>query len=374
MTTPANEQVPRPGEQHRLRATALVVASAALVGAVLVTSLTVLRPQAGASLLTPAPASDSSQPPTSAVSASAALTAGPSPTSADARAPASASAALLTVSLTSPQPLVAQMPVVEMASIVNRGPALTGVGVQVAVGKKRSGVGTTGFENTVLERWNAATASWEHVAPSPDPNGIMRGSFPSDIPSGPSSLSLRITIGPGFLPQQSGNQAPLTITLARGTAVMGQQQLTLSVLAPSVAAVSQPTTMQRTGQAEFDFVIQNSTGATYPTFSAELNMVCQTSTIVCNAGSGSMLAGFTVDWFGGAGWTPLAVGGTPNGETLVESSPLPPGSQQVRIRLSFGADLDPHAQSASLMLLVGPPDVSSNMVAWAKASPVSITS
>src|SRR5690348_10350543 len=206
MTTPANEQVPRPGEHHRLRATALVVASASLVGAVLVISATVLRHPAGASTLTPAPASESSQPPISPASAPAALTSGPSPTSDDAGATTSASAQLVTVSLNSPQPLVAQLPVVETASVVNTGPALTGIGVQVAIGKKRSGVGSTGFENTVLERWNAPTASWAHVTLSPDPNGsgIMHGSFPSDIPSSTSNLSLRITIGPGFLPQQSG--------------------------------------------------------------------------------------------------------------------------------------------------------------------------
>jgi hypothetical protein len=78
MTTPANEQVPRPGGQHRLRATALVVASAALVGAVLVTSLTVLRPHADTSLSTPVPATGSPQPPTSAAITPSATT--PPPT------------------------------------------------------------------------------------------------------------------------------------------------------------------------------------------------------------------------------------------------------------------------------------------------------
>jgi hypothetical protein len=268
---------------------------------------------------------------------------------------------------------VAQLPVIETTSVVNRGPALTGLSVAVAVGKTRTGVGPTGFESTGLERWNAAAASWAQVAASPDSSGVMRGSFTSDVPSGPSSLRLRITIGPGFIPQQSGNEAPLTVTLMSGAAVVSQLQLTLAVLAPTVAVVSHPTTMQRGGQAEFDFVVQNSTGATYPEFALYLNMVCETATIVCNAAGGSMLAGFALDWFDGAAWKPLTVGDTPNGQTSVESGPLAPGSQQIRIRLSFGSQLDPSATSASLNLFIGPAsDGYVNDVAWAKSS-VSIT-
>jgi hypothetical protein len=269
--------------------------------------------------------------------------------------------------------LVAQLPVLETASIVNRGPALTAVSVEVAVGNKRSGVGATGFESTGLERWNAATANWARVAASPDGSGVMRGSFTSDVPTGPSSLRLRITIGPGFIPQQSGNEAPMTITLTGGATVVSQLQLTLSVLAPTVMVVSHPTTMQRGGQAEFDFVVQNSTGATYPEFASYLNIVCVTATIVCNAPGGSMLAGFGVDWFDGAVWKPLSVSDTPSGQASVESGPLAPGSQQIRLRLSFGSQLDPRATSASLDLFIGPEsDGYVNDVAWAKSS-VSIT-
>jgi hypothetical protein len=285
----------------------------------------------------------------------------------------SASADLMTVNVTNPQPLLVQLPVVETASIVNPGPAPTRLAVEMAIGTKRAGIGTTGFGNTTVERWFAPSASWAQVTLSVDPSGVMQGSFPWDIPAGASSLRLRITIGPGFYPQQDGNQAPLAITLAGPAGVVGQQRLTLPVLAPTVAVVSQPTTMPRSGQAEFDFVIQNSTGATYPTFAAELNMVCQTPTLVCNAGGGWMLAGFTVDWSDGAGWQPLAVGPTPNVLMFVESSPLPPGSQQVRIQLSFGPDLDPRATSTSLQLFVGPTDGSFNDIAWAKASSVTIT-
>jgi hypothetical protein len=270
--------------------------------------------------------------------------------------------------------LVVQLPVVETVNIVNPGPA-TRLAVETAIGTKRVGVGTTGFGNTTVDRWFPPIANWAQTTLSADPNGVMQGSFPWTTPSGTSSLQLRITIGPGFFPQQDGNQAPLTITLDGPAGIVGQQQLTLPVVAPTVAVVSQPTTMQRRGLAEFDFVIQNSTGTTYPTFAAYLNMVCHTPTYVCNAGSGFMLAGFTVDWFDGAAWTPLAVGPSGNSfETFVESSPLPPGSQQVRIRLSFTADLDPRATSASLQLDVGRADVSSfNDIAWASASSVTIT-
>jgi hypothetical protein len=279
----------------------------------------------------------------------------------------------MTVSITNPQPLVVQLPVAETASIVNPGPAPTRLAVEIAIGTKRVGVGTTGFGNTTVERWFAPSASWAQVTLSADPRGVMQGSFPWTVPAGASSLRLRVTVGPGFFPQQDGNQAPLTITLAEPNGVVGQHMLTLPVLAPTVAVASQPTTMARSGHAEFDFVIQNSTGATYPTFAAELNMVCQTPTLVCNAGGGSMLAGFTVAWSDGAGWQPLTVGPTPNVLIFVESSKLPPGSQQVRIQLSFGPDLDPRATSASLQLFVGPADVSFNDIAWAKASSVTIT-
>jgi hypothetical protein len=279
----------------------------------------------------------------------------------------------MTVNVPNPQPLLAQSPVVETVSIDNPGPA-TCLAVETAIGTKRVGIGTTGFGNTTVERWFAPSANWAQVTLSADASGVMQGSFPWDTPSGASSLLLRITIGPGFFPQQDGSRAPLTITLAGPAGVVGQQQLTLPVLAPTVAVVSQPTTMKRTGQAEFDFVIRNSTGTTYPAVAAYLNMVCQTPTLVCYAGSGWMLTGFTVDWFDGAAWTPLAVGPTPNSvETFVESSPLPPGSQQVRIRLGFAADLDPRATSASLQLSVGPAGVPFNEIAWVSASSVSIT-
>jgi hypothetical protein len=277
----------------------------------------------------------------------------------------------VTVSFVSPPPLLVQLPVLETASIVNRGPSLTGLKVRVAFGAKRQGVGSTGFENSVLQRWNPATASWAQLATSADSNGVLRGSFSSNLPAGASSLRLRITVGVGFMPQQDGNEAPLAISLTRGTTVVAEQELTLPVLGPSVVVASQPTTMPRSGQAEFDFVIQNSTGGTYPAFAASLNIVCQTATIICNAASGKDLAGFMVDWFDGSGWQPLAVGHGPNGETLVESGTLPPGSQTVRIRLSFGSDLDPRARAANLQLWLSLPDFS---VAWATAKPVSITS
>jgi hypothetical protein len=274
----------------------------------------------------------------------------------------------MTVNIPNPQPLLVQLPVVETVRIVNPGPA-TRLAAETAIGTKRVGVGTTGFGSTAVQRWFAPSAIWAQVSLSADPSGVMQGSFPWDIPSGASSLLLRITLGPGFIPQQDGNRAPLTITLAGPGGLVGQQQLTLPVLAPTVAVASQPTTMTRTGQAEFDYVIRNSTGTTYPTFAAYLNMVCQTPTLVCYAGSGWMLAGFTVDWFDGAAWTPLAIGPTPDSvDTFVESSPLPPGSQQVRIRLSFDSQLDPRATSASLQLFVGPAGSSFNEIAWASAS------
>jgi hypothetical protein len=245
----------------------------------------------------------------------------------------------------------------------------------MAIGTKRVGVGSTGFGNTTVERWFPPTASWAQTTLSADPSGVMQGSFPWNVPAGASSLQLRITIGLGFYPQQDGNQAPLTITLVAPAGVLGQQQLTLPVLGPTVAVMSpQPTTISRTGKAEFDFVIQNSTGATYASFATDLNMICQTPSVVCNVGSGMMLAGFAVEWFDGAAWQPLTIGDTSNGETFVESSPLPPGSQQVRIQLSLGAGLDPGATSASLQLLVGPTDASYNELAWTSAARVSITS
>jgi hypothetical protein len=278
----------------------------------------------------------------------------------------------VTVNLTNPQPLLVQLPVVETVNLDDPGPSVR-LAVELAIGTKRVGVGGTGFENTTVERWFAPTASWAQTTLSEDPTGVMQGSFPWTTPSGTSSLQLRITIGPGMLPQQDGHQAPLTITLAGPGGVVGQQQLTLPVLAPTVAVVSQPTTMARNGQAEFDFVIQNSTGATYPTFAAYLNIVCFTPAYACNAGVGSMLAGFTVDWFDGTKWTPLAVGPTPTIiDTFVESSPLPPGSQKVRIQVGLGAGLDPQATSASLQLSVGTPDSSFNEIAWANASSVTI--
>jgi hypothetical protein len=297
------------------------------------------------------------------------------PSTPPANAPASpASAVPVTVNLTNPPPLLVRLPVVETVNLDNPGPSVR-LAVELAIGTKRVGVGGTGFENTTVERWFAPTASWAQTTLSEDPTGVMQGSFPWTTPSGASILQLRITLGPGMLPQQDGHQAPLTITLAGPAGVVGQQQLTLPVLAPTVAVVSQPTTMARNGQAEFDFVIQNSTGTTYPAFAAYLNMVCFTPASACNAPGGPMLAGFAVDWFDGAAWQPLTGGANPAGVgSFVESSPLPPGSQSVRIRLSLGAGLDPQATSTKLQLDVGPPDTSSFYeIAWANASSVTIT-
>jgi hypothetical protein len=309
--------------------------------------------------------------PTAPSTQSDAPTPAPTQTSASARASTSPPAGPVTVNLTRAEPLLAQLPSVETVSIYNPGLALKGLAIRVAIGKQQLGVGSNGLQNTILERWRAATARWAPVAIYADPQvvGLYEGSYQSDIPSGTSSLRLRITIGPGFRPALDGREVPLTLTLAGGATVVGEQQLMLPVLAPTVAVVSAPTTMSRDGQAEFDFVVLNSTGATYPTFATELNIVCDTATIACNAPGGWMLAGFGVDWFDGAAWKALTVGGTPNGETSVESSPLPPGSQRVRIRLTFGPGLDPRARSASLQLFVGrPSDGYVNDVAWTTAA------
>jgi hypothetical protein len=317
----------------------------------------------------------SSQPPTTSTPTDhpSAATPGPSPTPINASG--SAPAVAVALNLADPQPLLAALPVVETDTIVNPGPALSGLDVHVGIGTKHAGNGPTGFQNTVLDWWSAAAAKWINVALTADANGVMQGVFPSDIPTGQTSLQLRINLGTGFLTQQYGNQAPVTISLVGGDSVVGQQQLTLPVRAPTVAVTSQPTTMQRTGQAEFDVTIQNSTGATYPTFGADLIMSCRTATRTCSGSAGgAMLSGFRVDWFDGTAWSPLTVN-LSGGGTVVESSPLPTGTQQIRVRLSFAtAELDPAAATVSLSVFVGPPDAFVTDVASVKANDVAITS
>jgi hypothetical protein len=264
---------------------------------------------------------------------------------------AAPSTTALTVGIPTDKPLPAALPSTEVFTLTNSGPAITGADVELAFGKPRTspGDGLTGLK---LERLDAASGAWVDLPVSDDASspGIHLSTYKADIPAGTSTEQLKIT---------ATADVPVDFKVVAGGTALVEQKATVRVAAPVLAVVTAPKTALKSGSTEFDFTLTNSTTATYPAIDVNLNINCGTATIACNMPGGHMATGFKVDWYDGSAWKPLNVAGTAAAPdayvTKIESGPLAPGTLPLKLRLSFGPDLDPRAATGDLQILAGLP-------------------
>jgi hypothetical protein len=265
-------------------------------------------------------------------------------------------AASVELTLGASHPLAAEAFSPENLRISNPGGALADARISFVFGEQPlPGPGQLRWA-VKLQRFDPANRSWVSVPLSDLYGPVHDGSYTTSLPAGVSVEQLRVFVDPETLPLAS-RQIPVTVTVAGSGDRSASLHTSLPVVLPKAVVTSAPRSISRNGQGEIDFTLDNPSAQTYPSDFVFLEVLCNTSTVICPGAHPNN--GIAISWYQDGSWHPLAVEDSSQAPIAyymkVATIKLPPGARQFRFLLGFGSGLNSRATSATIMFQAGLP-------------------